>query len=184
MNGEENKKWIREFEEFASEPSTSVPAELSKRLSSRMASLLDPSPWLVFGKVLMIHGVVGFVSLAFCHQFEINPFNTSRSFDHWLMSTAGHGPCMIACGVIFVGLSILAAGYFLSLEETRALRRTGFPQSFALAAVSLCLFATAGAELALTFAGLWLLGALIGGFVATETIWKMKYAKLQKLQRA
>ena len=99
------------------------------------------------------------------------------------MGMIGHGPCMILCGVIFIGLSVLAAGYFLTLEETKALRRTGFPQSFALAAVSLGLFATVGAELALTFAGLWLLGALVGGFVATETIWKMKYTKAQRLQR-
>ncbi len=184
MNGDESKNWVKDYEKFLDEPADSVPDDLSRRLTSRMSRLLDPSPWRVFGKVLAIHSVVGFISLAFCHQFGVNPFNTERSLDNWFMAHAGHGACMIFCGILFVGLSIFAAGYFLSLEETRALRRTGFPQTFALASISLLLFATLGAELALTLAGLWLLGALIGGFVATETVWKLKYARIQRLQKA
>ncbi len=184
MNGNENRNWVKDYEEFLNESSNSVPDDLSQHLSKRMSSLLDPSPWRVFGKVLAIHSVVGFISLAFCHQFEVNPFNTERSLDNWFMAHVGHEPCMIFCGVLFVGLSILAAGYFLSLEETRALRRTGFPQTFALASISLLLFATAGAELAFAFAGLWLLGALVGGFVALEAVWKFKYASIQRLQKA
>src|SRR5690606_26669721 len=119
-------------------------------VSKRMEPLLNPSPFRVFGKLLGIHSVVGFFSLSFCHQFELNPFKTSHSLDNWFMAVGGHSVCMIVCGVLFLGLSVLASGYFLSLEEARALRRTGFPQSFALGTLSLILFHSVGAELALT----------------------------------
>lgn len=182
MNGEENKVWLKEYESFL-QANESVPRDLSEKVHSRIGELLNPSAWLVFTKLLGIHLVVGFFSLSICHQFDMNPFNTSRSLADWFMSVGGHSFCMIGCGVLFLSLSVLAAGYFLSLEETKALRRTGFPQTFALSTVSLALFAIFGAELALTFAGLWLLGALIGGFIATEAVWKVKYARIQKLQR-
>jgi hypothetical protein len=183
MNGEKNENWLKEYEEFLGSDGAEVPAEVTSKVISKLKRLLDPSAWSVFAKLLSIHAVVGFLSLSVCHQFELNPFQTSRSLADWFMTVGGHSVCMIGCGVLFVGLSVLASGYFLSIEETRALRRTGFPQSFALSAVSLGLFATVGAELALTFAALWLLGALIGGFIATEAIWKVKYARIQRMQR-
>lgn len=86
---------------------------------------------------------------------------------------------MIGCGVLFVGASFLTAGYFLTIEEVKTLRRTEFLQTLALGSVSLAIFAIAGAELALTFAGLWLLGALVGGFIATEAVWRLKQVKVQ-----
>lgn len=182
MNGEKHDEWLKEYESFV-ESNQPIPRGVTEQVHIQIGNLLNPSAWFVFGKVLAIHAVVGLLSLSICHQFDLNPFQTSRSLADWFMSIGGHSVCMIGCGILFVGLSVLASGYFLTLEETRALRRTGFPQSFALACISLVLFATAGAELALTFAGLWLLGALIGGFVATEAVWKFKYARIQRLQR-
>lgn len=182
MSGGNNKEWLKEYESFL-KAEEDVPTAVSESVSKRMEPLLDPSPFGVFAKLLGIHSVVGFLSLSFCHQFELNPFRTAHSLDSWLMSVGGHSVCMIVCGVLFLGLSVLASGYFLSLEEARALRRTGFPQSFALGVLSLVLFHTLGAQLALTIGALWLLGALIGGFVATEAVWKVKYARIQRLQR-
>lgn len=183
MNGRKNDDWLKEFNSFAENDMTHIPTELNEKVLARMKKLLNPSAYIVFLKILAIHMVVGFLSLAICHQFELNPFGTSHSLDNWFMSLGGHSVCMIGCGILFLSFSVLASGYFLTLEETRSLRRTGFPQSFALGAVSLVLFATFGAQLALTFAGLWLLGALIGGYVATEAVWKLKYARVQRLQR-
>lgn len=79
---------------------------------------------------------------------------------------------MIFYGVVFVSLSLLSAGYFLTIEEIQAVKRAEFLQAFSLGVVSLGIFAIAGAELVLTFAGLWLLGALIGGFLSIEgSLW-------------
>lgn len=182
MSSENNKEWLKEYESFLN-ADKDVPPGVSAAVSKRMEPLLDPSPFRVFAKLLGIHSVVGFFSLSFCHQFELNPFRTSHSLDNWFMSIGGHSVCMIVCGVLFLGLTVVASSYFLSLEEARALRRTGFPQSFALGMLSLILFHTIGAELALTIGALWLFGALIGGFIATEAVWKVKYARIQRLQR-
>lgn len=90
------------------------------------------------------------------------------------MEVGGHSFCMLGCGTLFVGVSLLAAGYFLTLEEVRSLKRTEFLQNLSLGLVSLGLFTAFGAQLILSVAGLWLLGGLIGGFVATEAVWRMK----------
>lgn len=56
--------------------------------------------------------------------------------------------------MVLVGLSLVGAGYFLTVEEINALRKTGFLQTPALGLISLWLFTTFGAELALGIAGL------------------------------
>lgn len=86
------------------------------------------------------------------------------------MDFGGHGFCMVACGTLFISLSIFLAGFFLTIEETKALRKTEFLQTLSLGLISIGLFMAVGAEVALTFGGLWILGGLIGGFAATEIL--------------
>jgi hypothetical protein len=128
----------------------------------------------VFLKIFGIHTAVGFMSLSVCHQFGMNPFGTANSLDQWLMTMMDHGTCMIVCGVLFLSTSIITAGYFLTVEEVKALKRTEFLQALGLGVLSLGLFGLFGAELALIFSLLWLLGALFGGFAATEVVWFLK----------
>lgn len=176
MKANSPKEWMKEYSEFVNAEEVPVPLELNQKVLSQMHELLNPSALMVFAKLLGIHFVVGFLSLGICHQFGINPFGTVRSMSDWFMDMWGHNVCMVGCGIIFVSFSILAAGYFLTVEEVKALRRTEFLQTLALGVFSLVIFAVFGTELALTFTGLWLLGALVGGFVATEAIWKLKAA--------
>lgn len=173
-----NRKWLKEYESFLKAEEIVVPNDVTEKVFSQMQSLVNPNAWIVFSKILGFHIVVGFLSLSICHQFGINPFGTKQSLDAWFMTIGGHSTCMIFCGVLFVGLSLLSAGYFLTIEEVKVLKRTEFLQTFALGAVSLSIFALVGAELAVTFAGLWLLGALVGGFIATETVWKLKRSSI------
>lgn len=168
------KQWVKEYSEFLSVDEIQVPRELNQKVLAQAQTLLNPSAWIVFVKLLGIHMIVGFLSLGICHQFNMNPFGTTHSLSDWFMEMWGHSICMIACGGIFVSFSILAAGSILSVEEVRSLKQTEFLQVFALGAFSLMVFAAFGTELALTFAGLWLLGAFIGGFLATEATWKLK----------
>lgn len=174
MSGNDNKKWLNEYEAFLSAEDAVVPREATDKVFSQMQELINPSAWMVFFKVLAIHLTVGFLSLSVCHQFGMNPFGTESSLDDWFMAMWGHSTCMIACGTLFLSASILTAGYFLSVEEVKALKRTELLQALSLGSISLAFFAIFGAELAVTFAGLWLLGALVGGFVATEAVWKLK----------
>ena len=167
-------KWLDEYEQFLNSDHTQVPATESESVFRVMKELISPSPWNVFAKVLGIHVVVGSLSLAVCHQFDMNPFGTPLSLADWFMAMWGHNVCMIACGVLFFGLSILVAGYLLSVEEVRALRRTEFLQNIGLAVLSLAAFAISGAELAVTFAALWFLGGLLGGLMATEAVFRLR----------
>lgn len=169
-----SKHWLTEYEAFLNAEKIAVPQEHSKKVFLRIKQLLNPGAGIVFTKVLSIHFFVGLISLSVCHQFGINPFGTTSTLDGWFMAKWGHSACMIFCGFLFVGLSVLSAGYFLSIEEVKALRRTEFLQTLALGAFSLSIFAAFGAHIALALAGLWLLGAFFGGFLATEALWKLK----------
>lgn len=171
----DNKKseLLQEYEDFLS-GSTPVPHDVNERILTRLKKLINPNPWLVFSKLLGFQALIGFLSLSVCHQFGINPFNTANFLSNWMMSFGGHGFCMVGCGVFFVGLNLTLAGYFMTFEEVGVIKKNEFVQVFSLGVISLMLFALFGAELVLTFAGLWLLGALIGGFVATETVFRFK----------
>lgn len=173
MNDLKSDQWLKEYQCFL-RCDAAVPPELSEKVTCRICNCLCPGAHRIFAKIFAIHVAVGFLSLSICHQFGLNPFGTEKSLADWFMSVGGHGFCMIGCGVLFTALSIAAAGYFLTVEEVRVLRHTEFLQAFFLSLLSLGAFAFAGAEFALTFAGLWFLGALIGGFVATEVIWQVK----------
>lgn len=168
----QNQDWLREFNEFMSQDNSQVPDSLTEIVMNKIAKFMNPDPKMIFVKILGIHLVVGFLSLAICHQFEVNPFGTSFSLADILMKWGGHSVCMIFCGFLFTSLSFAAAGYFLTIEEVQVLRRTEALQALALSSLSLGLLAFAGAQLVLTFAGLWLLGALIGGFASIEgSLW-------------
>lgn len=169
---------MNDYNQFLSFEETKVPKELSNQVFKKMDKLLNPKATTIFSKILSIHLVVGSLSLSVCHQFGINPFNTKFSLADVFMNWAGHGACMVFCGFLFTGLSIITAGYFLSIEELKVLKKTEFPQALVLSTLSLGLLFIFGAELVFSFAGLWLLGALIGSFLATEAAWAVRIARL------
>ena len=173
-----NNEWLNDYQDFLNSENIQVPKQVNNNLMPKMHSLINPSAWVVFFKILAIHVVTGFLSLSVCHQFGLNPFNTNYSLADWFMHVGGHHFCMLGCGTLFVGVSILAAGYFLTLEEIKALKRTEFLQNLSIGLISLGLFTAFGVEFILSIAGLWLLGGLIGGFVATNAIWKLKTVKI------
>lgn len=168
-----NNDWLKDYQEFFTSE-TSVPMEITEGVFLKIENLLNPSAWTVFIKLLGIHLVTGFLSLSVCHQFGLNPFNTERSLADWFMTVGGHHFCMLGCGILFVGVGIMSAGYFLTVEEIRSLKRTEFLQNLSLGLISLGLFAAFGAEMILSIAGLWLLGGLLGGIFATEVLFRLK----------
>jgi hypothetical protein len=171
-----NQDWLNDYSEFLNSEPTAIPSELTTKVFTKIKKLLYPSVVAVFAKIFGIHAITGFFSLAVCNQFGLNPFKMSHSLSDVFMDIGGHGFCMVACGTLFISLSIFLAGFFLTIEETKALRRTEFLQTLVLGLISLGLFMAVGAEVALTFGGLWILGGLIGGFAATEILWQLKKA--------
>ena len=162
---------IQEYNEFCNDDSVAPPPHVFTALKKR----LFPNPWLVFGKISVVHGIVGFLSLGICNQFGLNPFNTPYSLSDLFMTTAGHNFCMVACGVLFISLTYLLSNLFLTLEEFDCIRKYEWLQIGVLSLASLASFYFLGAQLVGTFVGLWLLGALIGGFLSIEISFKLRH---------
>ena len=158
------KEWLEDFKDFVETKEAIVPEELSQNILARVHKALNPSPWLVFIKLLVIHSVIGTLSLSVCNQFEMNPFNTTFSFSDYFMKF-GHSVCMSFCGFIFVSLSVLSAFFILRPEEFTVLKRNSFIQVFILSLLSLAIFLALGAEIVISIGLLWMIGALLGGLI-------------------
>jgi hypothetical protein len=181
MSHSKDKVWLQDYEEFLNSENTKVPKTIENQTFQKIVKWLNPNPALVFLKVLGIHLFTGVLSLSICHQFDMNPFNTSFSISDWMMNFGGHHFCMLGCGIIFVGLGILAAGAFLTLEEILALRKTEILQTLVLCLISLGLFMAFGAELSLSISAIWILGGVAGGYMATESIFRLKRVSISGL---
>ena len=163
-----------DFEDFINSSNTQVPGHVKQKTQSTVHGLLNPKSEIIFLKILGIYLVIGFLSLSICHQFGVNPFQTEWSLDRLLMSFGGHQICMLICGILFVGVSLLVSGYFLTLEEVLVLRRHQVLHILTLGLISIGLFAAFGAELILSIGIIWLVGGFIGGVVAITTLWRLK----------
>ena len=162
MNRHTEKAWLDEFQEFTRGDTVTVPKEAEHAIFARVRRDLNPSARKVFGKLFGLHAVVGTFSLAICNQFGLNPFHTNFTLSDYFM-TFGHSACMFLCGLLFLSGSVLLACFVLGREEARVFRRSAGLQVFGLSMLSLGVFMAAGAQLALSIALLWLLGAMIGG---------------------
>jgi hypothetical protein len=168
-----NNEWLNDYEDFLSEASP-PPEKLNQTVIGRMKALLNPNPLQVFSKLLGINIFVGFLSLAVCHQFGLNPFNTKFSLDQLFMSVGGHAACMVFCGVLFISVGVFAAGLFLSSEEIRSFRKHKFLQNLSLGVASISFLVLFGADIALGFGLLWMIGALMGGVGSTMVVSKLR----------
>lgn len=169
MKQNEKENWMKEFADFE-KSSSEVPAGLFSTVQAR----LFPNPWKVFGKVVGVHAVVGSLSLAVCNQFGLNPFNTQQALTGWFTKIAGHHFCMLLCGTFFMMTTYLLANLVLTLEEMEAVKRYEWLQTGIIGLISLAAFYFFGAELVGTFMFLWLIGALIGGFLSIEGSYRLR----------
>ena len=169
MKNLNEKEWLSEFNEFMASESIQPPQSLSQNILANTKKLVNPSPWLVFAKLVGIHSIFGTLSLAICNQFHLNPFNTHLSLSEYFM-TFGHSVCMTLCGVIFVSFSLLAAWMILTRDEFYTLKQNYFIQVFSLSFLSLATFVALGAHISLSIAVLWTLGAIVGGVLPTWTL--------------
>ena len=163
-----------DYDDFLQTEAAPVPDHVKEKTLSTINNWLNPNSSLIFMKILGIYSIFGFLSLSVCHQFGMNPFQTNWSLDQLVMSFGGHQVCMLMCGILFVGLSLLVAGYFLTREEIIVLRRHQILQILSLGLISLGLFSAFGAELLLSIGIIWLVGGLIGGLVAMMALWRLK----------
>lgn len=170
----DSQELLKDYEDFLKADFAPIPLDVKNRILRSLQKMVNPNPISVFSKILRIHAVIGFSSLSICHQFGLNPFKTESYLTDWMMYTGGHYVCMIGCGILFVGISLLLGGYFLSIEEIGALRKTQFLQIAALGILSLGFLLAFGAKIALNIGILWLIGAMVGGIGAVQTIFRIR----------
>ena len=164
--------WESEFKEFLEIEAASVPTALSKQVLESIQHRLRPSFWQVLIKLALIQTTAGAVSLLFCPQFGIS-FTSSHGLMHYLMQY-GENVCMVGCGALFTGASLLIASFVLRPEEVRALREHRLLQVTAVTALSLGAFACVGAEIVGGLALVWTLGAVVGGMTTLELGWSVR----------
>jgi hypothetical protein len=80
----------------------------------------------------------------------------------------GETACMLGCGSLFLGLTMIAATVILSRDELRKIRRTFYAAPSSLAILSLLFFWLAGARISMTIASAWLVGALFAATLSIE----------------
>ena len=165
-------EWLKEFTEFSNIRTEQI--QVADSAFAKLKKLLFPNPWVVYGKVTAVHAVIGFLSLAVCNQFGLNPFQTDQSLTTWFMKIAGHNFCMLLCGTFFMATTYLLANLFLNLEELESIKRYEWLQTGIIGLSSLAVFYFFGAELVGTFAALWIVGAFLGGFLSIEGSYRFR----------
>jgi hypothetical protein len=166
------KDWLAEFNEFSNLNASEhqVPSELFEKIKRQ----IFPNPWVVFSKILILHFIVGGLSLVICNQFGLNPFQTDQSLTRWFMKVGGHHFCMVGCGLFFMATTYFLSNLFITLEELESVRRHEWLQMALVGLLSLTAFYFFGADLIAMFVLLWLLGAMVGGFLSIEASYRLR----------
>lgn len=160
------QEWIEEFQEFMGADQAQVPKAVSDSILARVNSDLNPSSWLVFAKVSAIHAVMGFITLLFCPQFGLG-FTDGMGLMALFMRF-GDQACMVGCGAVFMGGSLLTASIVLRSEELRVIRGTEILQVSTLALLSMGVFICAGVGVVASLGAFWVLGSILGGLGTFE----------------
>lgn len=164
-----SKEWADEFNEFAAAGEQAPPADLSTFVLDRIHRDLNPSVGWVFFKLALVHGIVGTMTLLFCPQFGISPGPDIGLMG--LFMRFGKYGCMLGCGAMYLGCSVLTASLLLRAEEIRVLRRTEGFQLPLLGLLSMGGFICFGATVVFELTVVWLVGTVLGGLVTLEVGW-------------
>lgn len=161
-----SKEWMNELSEFISVEPVQPPKALSELITGRVHEDLNPVLWKVFLKLTFIHALVGGVTLAFCPQFGFGL--TSGMGLMGLFMRFGNEACMVGCGAVFMGGSLLVASLALKTAEVRVIRRTEILQVSLLAFLSIGVFICTGSEAIEGLTLFWVMGSVIGGLGTFE----------------
>jgi hypothetical protein len=158
------REWAEDFKTFLSAPEVRPPAHVQDQIFQAVHRDLNPGLPLVSAKLAGLHVIGGSLSLGLCSQFG---FGRGYNLMH-VFANYGELTCMALCGAIFLGLTVLMAGFFLSRQELMKIRKTGYTPILLLGIASVVVFLSFGAEIALSLAIFWLIGAILVGAAITE----------------
>jgi hypothetical protein len=159
--------WANEFEDFITSKEKTPPSHLSRQILSRIHLKLNPPAGWVFSKLFLIHGIVGSLTLLFCPQFGFAPLSDIGLMNLLYIRFGNYG-CMLGCGAVYVGSSVLIASFLLKKEDIKVLRRNEFLQLPLLGLLSMAGFMCFGATIVAELTIAWLIGTLLGGLATLE----------------
>lgn len=121
-------------------------SELNSYVFSQVAKDLNPSELSVFVHLSFVCMIAGAISLSFCPQFgvSLSPYHLSLMSYFQALGVIG---CGLACGAVFLGSSVLIAGFVLRPEQIKVLVDSRGLQFSALALLSMGALICLGGEL-------------------------------------
>lgn len=143
------------------------PTKLDCEITEMVFKDMIPDHKILFLKLTLIQGFIGFLTLTFCPQFNFSLTNNYELF-HYFHHTFGHSVCMIICGAIFLGSGALFAKMILSSSEIESIRKSKFLYYMGLSILALATFMILGAKIYLHLVLYWLVGAIFGGILILE----------------
>ena len=157
----------KDYEDFINSEGSMPPQELDTKIISFVRYDLSPDMKIVFSKLLGIQAFVGVLTLLFCPQFELSLTNNHDLY-HYFHYTFGTYGCFAICGALFIGSGAIFASYLLKKSEVKKIRSNKSLCYLAISLIAVSLFILFGAEIYLTAALAWLIGAILGGLLMVE----------------
>ena len=156
----------KDYNDFLQETEKTT-STLDESVLSMVHLDLNPGHKVVFFKVTLIQGFIGFLTMLFCPQFNFSLTNNYDLF-HYFHQTFGHSVCMVICGSIFLGSGAVFASYILTQGEVNKIRNSRFLYYTGLSILAVSSFMLFGAEIYLNLLSFWLIGAIGGGITLFE----------------
>jgi len=157
----------KDYEDFLNSEGIGPSKELDDKIINYVKYDMNPDMKIVFVKLLGIQTFIGILTLLFCPQFEISLTNNHDLY-HYFHYTFGTYGCFAICGALFVGSGAIFASYLLKKSEVRKIRSNKSLCYLAISLIAVSLFILFGAEVYLTAALAWLVGAVLGGLLMVE----------------
>lgn len=151
------------------------PERITQKILLKIKELLNPRFSHILLKILIVHLVVGSLTLVICPQFGITIFGEEISIIRYFM-IFGHEVCTILCGVFFLGTTLSISASILTREEIHKFNEYKSLITFLLCFFSLSVFLILKSpNLPPTQEILnWVFGAFAGGSLLFEISSKIK----------
>ncbi len=164
-----------DYLDFILSRGSSPPERLTRKILIKIKELLNPRLSNILLKILIIHFVVGSLTLVICPQFGITLYGEEIGISRYFM-VFGHEVCTILCGVFFLGTTLSISASILTREEIHKFNEYKSLITFLLCFFSLSVFLILKSpDLPPTQEILnWVFGAFAGGSLLFEISSKVK----------
>lgn len=142
-------------------------SDLDLRIRENISDLQRKDLISLHLKIIFLYTITGFISLAICPQFGLNPFNRSPELIHMFMQY-GTWACGLFCGSLFMGIGALIKFMVLGRKDILLLSRVSTLNITIVSALIYGLFMMIGnrnassfINFSIVFFSFWLLGSII-----------------------